>query len=1496
MRGPDSLLHLEASTSEPSVPRVRSVFEHVFALRHSGAPSLSLNVKVGSSLPSDTAKHVSMVAALTSARSRATADRMILPHEFMYLQRLCGRSFDLDACCNDSGDNSLCGRNFCSPVRSFLNHDCSGQHVWLNAPFARLSEFLQHYLQCKARQPHSTSACILVPSWYGKVAASWRPMLAGMSLLHTYRKGSVLFSAPTPTGQRKVLPAIPWDVQVWYDPPVAGDLSINAVSGPVSALAMSFTGTVHDAPCTVLVDSGAKGYAYVSAQYVQSLGLQVDEHNKFAYRVADDRSATTRGTCVFTLWFGSHAMSVKAHVIDMLPEYDIILGDSWLLSNKAFLDYQRGVCSFFSAEKKRIVLKSRAFQRKPKPLPSDDPTVASLISADEWGDMVKLPSSHSDSISEHFLLVVNPVDTLPSDDSAPSVLPPALANGLDPKAIEAIIRTNESMFVSELPSGLPDLLLNREVVPIEPGAQPPCSRIWRHSPAEQKEVAEHVEGLLTKGLIQPSTSPYGAPILFAKKKDGTLRMCIDYRGINRITIKNKYPLPRIDDLLDRLQGAKYFSSLDLCSAYHQIRLVDSDVPKTAFRCHLGSYEYKVLPFGLTNAPSHFQTVINQVLGGSEGGEELRKFVCVYLDDILIFSKTPEDHLRHLNIVLKRLREHRFYVKLKKCEFNKPEVKFLGHIVSAKGVKPDPAKVQSIMEWPAPRDVSELRSFLGLANYFRKFINHYSQIAAPLTDLLKHSAWPSVLSDAALHAFGALKHALISAPVLALPDFTKPFEVLCDASIQGIGAMLLQDGHPVAYESRKLTPAERNYTTTEQELLAVIHAFRVWRCYLEGTKNVTVVTDHCPNTFFSTQAILSRRQSRWSEFLHQFTFKWLYRPGRINAADPLSRHPLHSVSAIALGPRKPIAALYLAAVSPAGRKDNMMLPECMHADIEIRIQSAYASDPWFADSHNLADLSARRGYWLKDNRIVVPDVNDLRYECVKLCHDMPWVAHLGVTKTLKMLERFFWWPSMRADVEAYVRTCDSCQRVKPRNHSPAGLLMPLPIPERPWESISMDFITCLPLTAKGFDTIMVVVDRLTKLAHFIPMNETATSETVAKLLQEHVFRLHGVPDNIVSDRDCRFTSEFFKSLCTTLGVAQHMSTAFHPESDGQTERVNRCLEDMLRHFVTPDQSNWADLLCMAEFAYNSAWHESIQTTPFYLTYGYHPSTPLKRLLPSLDQTKGAVLALAVADKSRQQRRKAYNTMRAAAQRVPAVAKFTVHMQEALQRAKRALQAARERAKHHADRHRSEVKISVGDQVLLSSKNIQFRSGGSRKLMPRFLGPFKVSQQVNPVAFKLDLQEWSTKLHPVFHASLLRPYRSDGRSVVRPPPLEVAGELEYEVESIIKRYYNRNGKLHYVVRWKGYGPESDTREPPDNLTNCPDVLREFLDKEKQGLVPEPEYAPGAKAKLAAAEARKASRPASDSVPAAGASVSAPVPASDAPAMRTRSRLRISVLFRT
>ena len=453
------------------------------------------------------------------------------------------------------------------------------------------------------------------------------------------------------------------------------------------------------------------------------------------------------------------------------------------------------------------------------------------------------------------------------------------------------------VFKDPLPIGLPPERQEGHSIPTEPGHPPPFKPMYRLSPLEYKELQKQVTAFLEVGILEPSKSPYGAPVLFVPKPNGRgLRLCVDYRALKNLTIKNRYPIPRIDDQLDAVSGLKYFTSLDLTSGYHQVLISEEDRPKTAFRTPWGHYQFKVLIEGLTNAPATFQSVMNSIFHPF-----LRRFVVVFLDDILIYSKTAEEHQQHVRLVLETLRQQKFYVCESKSSFANSETRFLGHVVSAEGIRPDPKKVASVQEWPVPKNVHDVRSFMGLVNYFRKFIKDFATLAAPLTDLTraKHLwAW----TDRCEQVFLALKHCLTDAPLLVSPDVSKPYEVVTDASTVGIGAVLLQDNRPIAFESRKLSNAEKNYHTTEQEMLAVVHALKTWRCYLEGA-TFTVVTDHVSNTFFQTQPSLSRRQTRWSEFLQRFRpFNWSYRAGRTNIADPLSRYPVDTLAALYVGSR------------------------------------------------------------------------------------------------------------------------------------------------------------------------------------------------------------------------------------------------------------------------------------------------------------------------------------------------------------------------------------------------------------------------------------------------------------------------------------------------------------------------------------------------------------------------------------------------------------------
>ena len=680
---------------------------------------------------------------------------------------------------------------------------------------------------------------------------------------------------------------------------------------------------------------------------------------------------------------------------------------------------------------------------------------------------------------------------------------------------------------------------------------------------------------------------------------------------------------------------------------------------------------------------------------------------------------------------------------------------------------------------------------------------YSNMVAPLNYLLRQDVkwnWSAECQA----AFDGVKHALTHAPVLATPDFTLPFEVIADASgsqhAGALGAVLLQEGRVIAYESRQLIPAERNYTTTEQEALAVVHALKVWRCYLEGVPFV-VVTDHCPNTYLPTQPLLSRRQARWSEFLQQFNFTWEYRPGRHNVADPLSRLPG--------APSGMLAVVEVVGKRPSGRQATSkspcsavllpVLPEHFTAFAQQLVEG-YTVNPGFESEARAAGWMLRPdGLWLRKGKIVVPRLPHLTNEILHHLHSAVYAGHFGINKTLAAVQRLFWWTNMRGDVVRFVTHCDGCQRNKVGGKAPAGLLLPLPVPHDRWSSVGMDFVVQLPKTRTGFDAILVFVDRLTKMVHLAATTSDCDAFETARLFLANVWRLHGLPSTIVTDRGSVFTSHFFSQLCVSLGVRQLMSTAFHPSTDGQTERANRVMEDTLRAFVSPNQDDRDALLPMVEFAINNAVQASTGETPFYLNYLGHPPTPFTMQLPEVGDAR---------------------------LKVPAVAKYTAELQEAVKRARVCLEAAQQRQKAYADRRRSDVTIVVGDKVLLSTRNIHLKHPGSTKLLPKWLGPFEVIKQVNPVAFKLQLPASMSRLHPVFHASLLKPYVGSGP--VQPPPVDLEeGDGVFVVEALLDtrtRSVGRRKVVEYLIKWAGYGHEHNTWEPESNIRD-PDLLADF-----------------------------------------------------------------------
>jgi hypothetical protein len=665
----------------------------------------------------------------------------------------------------------------------------------------------------------------------------------------------------------------------------------------------------------------------------------------------------------------------------------------------------------------------------------------------------------------------------------------------------------------------------------------------------------------------------------------------------------------------------------------------------------------------------------------------------------------------------------------------------------------------------------------------------------------------VWTDKCEVAFQKIKTLLTEAPVLALPDPDKTYTIESDASIVGIGAVLLQDGKPLAYESRKLIPAERNYTTTEQELLAVVHALKTWRCYLEGAKHPFVVrTDHNPLTFLPTQPELSRRQARWSEYLQRFHFTWEYKPGKVNmAADALSRCPAEraNTNVRVAGPLAMPGTL-MALPRVTGHPDQQM----RDGDYKVlspwrsQIRAGYFQDPAFS-ADNLKrhvekyKLHSVDGFYWHGKHIYVPAVGNLREQIIDAFHTPQTAGHFGANSTSQAVTEHYWWPRITVDVRDFVSRCTACQMNKAHNAKPHGLLQPMPIPNGAWDSVSADWISGLPRTASGHNSILVVVDRLTKMAHFIPTRTEATAIETAKLFYERVWCVHGVSLDLVSDRDKLFTSAVWRRLCELWPMTQSMSTGFHPQTDGQTERVNRKLEEILRNYVTPDMSNWDELLAPVEFAYNNARSSSTGYSPFFLNYGRQPRVPASAIV--LERGNG------------------YKA------EVPTVENFVGHMEKLLSRAKECILAAQQRQKFYADRGRTPVQFKQGDRVLLATKNLRLKTEGVRKLLPKYLGPLEVVATYAPrpdapvTACRLGMPP-ELKVHPVFHVSLLHHYR-DGGTVQPPPWQHIAPDLHAEVEKVLAHRENLRGSTiqhEYLVQWQGSSATEAEWVPESRMT--------------------------------------------------------------------------------
>ncbi|SPC62201.1 related to pol protein [Ustilago sp. UG-2017b] len=1092
--------------------------------------------------------------------------------------------------------------------------------------------------------------------------------------------------------------------------------------GNVRKAVLELSGMVQDHPAWILADTGA-GF---------SASMQVS--------------------------IGTHNLGVVEASVADTADYDLILGFTELRRLKPTIRWDTGQLEFKTQEQ------DRPPKRPPEAARAGDLSMRRpTLHGNEFVSAERILQAALEDGPIGFMLLEESPSSLPAFGFVPT--------GAD-KGVEMEVEVDKEVTAADIPKPYQHL---RDVF----------------DEVEADKLPHHTEHDLHLELIEG--------VLFVPKKDGGLRLCVDYRGLNEITVKNRAPLPLIEEQLFLLRKARIYTKLDLRAAYNLIRIAKGDEWKTAFGTQLGLYEYLVMPFGLANAPAHFQSFINDIFRDIIG-----VYVVVYLDDFLIFSNTEESHVKHVTEVLTRLRSNRLFAKLSKCEFHTKTVEFLGYIIKPTGIEMDPEKVRTVKEWPMPESIHDIQWFLGFANFYRRFIAHFARIAKPLTSLVKPTERfkKFELPEEAQQAFHKLIRAFASAGVLQHFDYHLPTRLETDASDFAIAGVLKQEHegrwHPVAFYSRKMSSAERNYEIHDKELLAVVACLTQWRHMLAGLPSqLVILTDHEALKYFKSQRRITGRQARWAVLLADFDFILQYRPGdkggepdaltRRADMQPAGEEQEHNVRQL-LPPRvfretadhdSTLVApmLSMESIASKGLKDLVKIFQPLDQELQ--------------EIHLKKPFEVKDNLWYSGGRLVIPKVTmpgrtnnrhsrsarevdgqslsieHLRFMVMTQCHDGITAGHVGRDATIKAAQQHYWWPNMTAWIADYVASCPVCARYKAPRHRPYGLLQPLATPDRPWGSISLDFIEGLPPSRK-YDSILVIVDRLTKFAILAPTYKTVTAKQTAALLYGHMVRLFGYPDHMVSDRGRQFISGAWKAFAEQMGVKHSLSTAYHPQTDGQTERVNQVVEQYLRMYCNYEQDDWADLLDTAAFVYNNTVHNSIGVSPFFACYGWDPKAH-----PDIPQRLG------VNDPDRFE--------------------YLIDGKECCKYLQEQIREAQRRTVDQYNRKHKDIEFKVGDMVYINRWNWK-----TRRPTP-----------------KLD-----TRVHDVFHVSMLEPAKTSSLPHRRDQPIIPSlpdEDLDFEVEALIdKRSFN--GTTEYKVLWRGYSEEAASWEPVENLS-CPDLIQEY-----------------------------------------------------------------------
>ena len=885
---------------------------------------------------------------------------------------------------------------------------------------------------------------------------------------------------------------------------------------------------------------------------------------------------------------------------------------------------------------------------------------------------------------------------------------------------------------------------------IDTGDARPIRQPARRLPFHQKaEVRQLLDNMLSRGVIEHSNGPWSSPIVLVKKKDGSTRFCVDFRKVNDVTRKDAQPLPRIDDTLDALGDACYFSTLDLASGYWQVELDPRDREKTAFATPFGLHQFRVMPFGLCNAPATFQRLMEQVLAG------LHWTTClVYLDDIIVFSRTIDDHLSKLREVFIRLKEAGLKVKPPKCHLLQRSVRYLGHVLSGKGIETDPGKVRCVADWPTPTCPKELKQFLGLSSYYRRFVQGFAQIAAPLYALTDKKSWD--WSTECGEAFMELKKRLITSPILILPRFHLDFILDTDASGEGLGAVLSQvvEGREcvIAYASRVLSRTEKKYCATRREMLALVWATRYFRPYLYG-KSFTVRTDHNSLRWLHNFKEPEGQVARWLELLSEFEYQVIHRPGAQHTnADSLSRKPCPQCG---MSTSVETVAESNTATTTIAKAESSLLPtwsmeeirDIQNADPDIKQVAHWLESNSIPNrfpkviSPNVQTLWNQRKQLVLENGILYRKWKDIpggglrpRLQLVlpvKLApdilsglHNSPVGGHMGAKKTLEKVRSRFYWPGQRQCVHNWCSSCYLCASRK----SPAKARAPLQVTDdvsRPFQRLAMDILGPLPETRSGNRYILVIGDYFTKWKEAFAMKDMEAA-TIARLLVNEVICRFGVPDSVHTDQGRNFESTLLQEICQLLGIKKTRTTPYHPQSDGLIERFNRTLLNMLSTAVVDDEHSWDLKLPTLLLAYRTSIQDTTGATPFELMFGREPRLPEDVMYSTPPSTSTTPEQYASILKER--------------------------LSDAYERVSRHVKHQQSHQKEYYDRGLRGDPYIVGDIVMLHEPAV--KRGNSRKFHRPWKGPFKVVKVISSTVYRIQHCEHSRR-RKVVHFNRLKP---------------------------------------------------------------------------------------------------------------------------------------------